>query len=116
MSLCATQPSRADDGGMTSAWRVREITGSDFFIADRIYRKGTNTPKTTSSFVVQITFLTYVTTVSVRSNAWKKRNMVGKQGVFDTVLFPADNLRFPLLRDAIILERVIRNRLVPVYP
>jgi hypothetical protein len=46
----------------------------------------------------------------------EKENMVGNLGIFDTVLFPADNSRFPLLRPAIILERVIRNRLVPVYP
>jgi len=38
---------------MTSAWRVREITGSDFFIADGIYREGTNTPRTMSSFVAK---------------------------------------------------------------
>jgi len=55
-------------------------------------------------------------TVSVRSNVWKKRNLVGNPGIFDTAVFPADNLRFPLLRHAIILERVTRNRLVPVYP
>ncbi len=42
--------------------------------------------------------------------------MVGNQGIFDTAALPVDNSRFPLLRHAIILERVIRNRLVPVYP
>ena len=47
---------------------------------------------------------------------WNRGRRPVLSGAFDTAVFPADNPASRPLGDAFILERVIRNRFVPVYP